>query len=135
MVSGVAQAQDWQPMPVGDLAGLTIRYADAVQSFTARGETFYATGRPSFGHWRETDGRYCSQWPPNTLWICYDLQRAGQAVRFVGEDQVLMQVDQAQGHGLKESTKHAVVGLLHDDAIDELRSHCSKVYASGSFSL
>ncbi len=47
--------------------------ASARQTFEADGNTLYGAGRPSLGIWRATDGQYCSQWPPATKWVCFDV--------------------------------------------------------------
>lgn len=60
-------------------------YADGVeQMFQASGATFYLQGSSSSqGAWKVEEGRYCSQWPPNQSWACYDVLRDGDAVTFV----------------------------------------------------
>lgn len=80
-----AGADTWQPMPVADLAGLTVQYDSARQTFYASGRTLYDSGRPSWGTYRDQDGQYCSQWPPSDHWACYGLSRKGDKVRFVGD--------------------------------------------------
>lgn len=72
-------------MPVADLAGVTLDYDAAWQDFRASGRTLYNAGRDSWGNWRDQDGRYCSQWPPNADWACYDLARDGALVRFIDD--------------------------------------------------
>lgn len=86
---GDAGAGDtWTPMTGDDirtaLTGRTLQYETAWQDFRASGKTLYNAGRDSWGNWRVEDDRYCSQWPPNDLWACYDMDRSGDRVRFVG---------------------------------------------------
>ncbi len=89
MVSAVpATAQDWVPMTGDDIrAALTdakIDYPDGWQTFQADGRTLYAVGGESWGRWRVTEDKYCSQWPPSQHWECFDMERGpGRGVRFV----------------------------------------------------
>jgi len=82
-------AEDWVPLS-GDeitqaLAGRTLAYPDTTQDFRASGRTLYIhKGRESWGYWRVENDQYCSQWPPNDLWACYDMARRGAVLRFVG---------------------------------------------------
>lgn len=82
-------AEDWHPM-TGDeieatLNDQTLVYAgqDAWQLFKASGATLYNAGRDSWGYWRIQGDQYCSQWPPNAGWGCYDMETDGTDVRFV----------------------------------------------------
>jgi hypothetical protein len=73
----------------GILAALddkALQYAAAKQIFYVSGKTLYDAGRPSWGNWRPQGGQYCSEWPPNARWDCYDLYVSadGLKVRFVG---------------------------------------------------
>lgn len=43
------------------------------QVFYESGRTLYNDGRDSWGHWRVEGDRYCSQWPPQAGWTCYDM--------------------------------------------------------------
>ncbi|WGI20704.1 hypothetical protein [Amylibacter sp. IMCC11727] len=63
-----------------------LRYTTAKQVFYLSGRTLYDAGRPSWGNWRPQGGQYCSEWPPNAGWDCYDLYVSGDGtkVRFVG---------------------------------------------------
>jgi len=90
----VFASTDWQPLEGAAitlaLSGKTVKYTDdsgATQQFSADGATIYAEGRPSFGSWRVTDTQYCSQWPPATGWVCYDvfISGNGDQIRFVGD--------------------------------------------------
>ena len=66
------------------LEGRSLQYANARQEFRASGRTLYDAGSDSWGYWRVDRDRYCSQWPPSDLWACYTVERAAQALRFVG---------------------------------------------------
>lgn len=59
---------------------------DIKQTFYKSGKTLYDAGRPSWGNWRPQGGQYCSEWPPNANWACYDLylSKDGTMVRFQG---------------------------------------------------
>lgn len=59
-------------------------YANAWQAFRASGRTLYNAGEESWGYWRVDGDQYCSLWPPSDLWTCYDLERQGTVLRFVG---------------------------------------------------
>lgn len=76
----------WEAMPAEDLAGRTVRYADAVQTFAPNGQTVYITDSPSRGNWRAQGGQYCSAWPPSDRWDCYGLEREGDRIRFIARD-------------------------------------------------
>ena len=45
------------------------------QKFYQSGRTLYDDGRDSWGYWRVEGDRYCSQWPPQEGWTCYDIAR------------------------------------------------------------
>ncbi len=66
------------------LTGLMIQYPSAKQDFRASGQTRYNAGRDSWGSWTVRGSQYCSLWPPQGLWTCYDLQQLGNRLRFVG---------------------------------------------------
>ncbi|WP_415403434.1 hypothetical protein [Tateyamaria sp. SN3-11] len=83
-------AADWVPLSGEEIAaaltGRMLAYPDTTQDFRASGRTLYVhKGRESWGYWRVEADRYCSQWPPNDLWACYRMDRAGDRLRFVGE--------------------------------------------------
>jgi hypothetical protein len=86
-LAGLAQ-NDWTPMSGAEirtaLSDQKLRYASAWQDFRASGKTLYNAGADSWGYWRVEEDRYCSQWPPSDIWACYDMQRRGDTVRFVG---------------------------------------------------
>ncbi len=84
-----AAAQEWVALDdAGIAAALTdarVAYDGAWQEFYASGRTLYNAGRDSWGYWAPRGGRYCSQWPPADGWACYDVERAGDRVRFIGD--------------------------------------------------
>ena len=54
------------------------------QIFQKAGATYYAVnGGQSQGVWQVRGDQYCSQWPPNESWTCYDLLRDGENFIFV----------------------------------------------------
>ena len=58
--------------------------AQVEQIFQKSGVTFYLeNGNSSQGNWKIENNKYCSQWPPNPSWACYDVMRDGDAVTFV----------------------------------------------------
>jgi len=81
-------AQDFQRMTGGDitaaLADQSLMYPTATQTFYASGRTLYDAGRPSWGYWTVRGDQYCSQWPPNDMWDCYDMATNGTTIRFIG---------------------------------------------------
>lgn len=67
------------------LLGKKIDYGNGVwQDFRPSMKTLYYSGRPSWGYWAVRDGQYCSQWPPSSLWACYDIELIDGGVSFVG---------------------------------------------------
>jgi len=84
-----AYAENWEPLgDAGIIEALTdkgVTYEAASQHFYASGRTLYNAGANSWGYWRVEANRYCSQWPPNDLWACYDMELSGKKVRFLGE--------------------------------------------------
>ena len=48
---------------------------DWKQFFAANGETSYASRgeTPSYGSWEVRGDKFCSQWPPEEHWSCYDV--------------------------------------------------------------
>lgn len=90
LAAGPAVAEDWLPLSGPDIAealtGRTLAWADTTQDFRASGKTLYIhKGRESWGNWEVRADQYCSQWPPNSLWACYDMARSGDRLRFIGE--------------------------------------------------
>ena len=85
-----AAAEDWTQLNGGEirdaLADAILDYEDAWQVFHASGRTLYNAGGDSLGKWDVSGDQYCSQWPPNTAWTCYDvdLNAGGDQVRFRG---------------------------------------------------
>jgi hypothetical protein len=54
------------------------------QIFQKSGATFYSqNGSQSQGSWKVTGDKYCSQWPPNETWPCFDVLRDGELITFV----------------------------------------------------
>lgn len=89
LATAEAQAEEWSaldgPQIREALEGQKLIYGDGVwQTFQADGRTLYNAGRDSWGRWSVRDAQYCSTWPPNDLWACYDIQRQGQMIRFIG---------------------------------------------------
>ena len=86
-----ATAANAEPKPedgrvLDALMGKKLDYGDGVwQDFRASMKTLYYSGRPSWGYWAVRDGQYCSQWPPSSLWACYDIELTEGGVSFVGE--------------------------------------------------
>ena len=89
LVAGMAQGGEWVPMTGPEIAetltGHVFDYPSAWQDFRASGRTLYNAGRDSWGYWGVRGDQYCSMWPPSDLWACYDMQRSGDVIRFVGE--------------------------------------------------
>jgi hypothetical protein len=58
----------------------------ANQIFQKNGVTFYnAGGSQSQGAWKVEGNQYCSIWPPNPSWACYDVARDGDKVTFIAK--------------------------------------------------
>ena len=85
----LAQTPTWEPLTGADIAAAltdrTLQYETAWQRFSASGRTLYNAGRDSWGYWQVQGDQYCSLWPPQDLWACYDMERSGDKLRFVGE--------------------------------------------------
>jgi len=76
------------------LMGKKLDYGQGIwQDFRPSMKTLYHSGRPSWGYWAVRDGKYCSQWPPSSIWACYDIEITDTSVRFVGE-----KGDVSEGH-------------------------------------
>jgi hypothetical protein len=57
---------------------------DVTQIFQKSGATFYSeNGAQSQGFWKVSGDSYCSQWPPNQAWPCFDVLRDGDKFTFV----------------------------------------------------
>ncbi len=84
-----ASAQEWQRLDTeaitSALSDARVTYEGAWQDFRASGRTLYNAGRDSWGRWEARGDRYCSQWPPAAGWACYDVDRAGDLIRFTGD--------------------------------------------------
>lgn len=78
----------WTPMSGAQiteaLTGRNLQYERATQRFYASGRTLYNAGQDSWGYWAVRGAHYCSQWPPQDLWACYDMNISGNRVQFVG---------------------------------------------------
>ncbi len=60
---------------------------DVEQIFQKSGVTFYlAGGNQSQGNWKIEAEKYCSQWPPNEAWACYDIVQDGNKITFISKD-------------------------------------------------
>lgn len=58
--------------------------APVEQIFQASGQTFYlVNGNSSAGSWEVRGDQYCSLWPPNPTWSCYDVTKDGGSVTFI----------------------------------------------------
>ena len=85
-------AENWVAMTGPDLESAlddqTLDYDNAWQKFNASGTTLYNAGRDSWGYWRAQGNQYCSEWPPNAGWDCYDMERDTDSdrVRFIGRN-------------------------------------------------
>jgi len=57
---------------------------DASQLFMKNGATFYSVGgAQTQGEWKVDGDKYCSVWPPNPTWVCYDVLQDETHVTFV----------------------------------------------------
>ncbi len=57
---------------------------DTTQIFQKSGVTFFSeSGGQSQGFWKVEGDKYCSQWPPNQAWPCYDVLQDGSKITFV----------------------------------------------------
>ena len=56
----------------------------ADQIFQKNGVTYYNVGSgQSQGKWKVEGNQFCSQWPPNPAWACYDVTRDDRHVFFI----------------------------------------------------
>lgn len=89
-LQSAADGLTWTQMTGDDirnaLTDRVLSYGDTWQDFRSSGRTLYNSGPDSWGYWRVQDDQYCSQWPPSDLWVCYKMERRGDALRFVGAD-------------------------------------------------
>jgi len=54
------------------------------QLFRTGGLTVYTIdGNSSNGRWTARGDQYCSQWPPNETWACYDVTVDGKTITFI----------------------------------------------------
>jgi len=89
MMPGTAMA--WERLDTDGinaaLSDRSLQYdAYTLQHFRKSGVTEYITERYSEGRWAARDGQYCSVWPPSDRWECYDVERDGESIRFIGGD-------------------------------------------------
>lgn len=90
LVAGPAFADEWMvldgPGVAAALTDRTVDYESAWQRFNASGTTLYNAGVDSWGSWTVRGALYCSRWPPNSAWACFDVDMRGDgtAVRFRG---------------------------------------------------
>ncbi|MEM8698034.1 MAG: hypothetical protein AAGF44_02635 [Pseudomonadota bacterium] len=91
LLAGPALAEE-VPAKGGEIRALlsefTLTYEAAVQTFYASGRTLYDDGQPSWGYWEVRGDQYCSQWPPQAGWACYDVLHDPTApgrITFLGE--------------------------------------------------
>lgn len=90
LIGAPCAAENWSDM-LGDeiramLNDRSLKYEFAFQEFKSSGKTNYVADRESWGNWRVQGNQYCSQWPPNSDWACYSMQKndKGTKVRFIG---------------------------------------------------
>jgi hypothetical protein len=56
------------------------------QIFQKSGVTYYNSGGgQSQGSWHVKDDQFCSNWPPNPTWVCFNMVRDGDRIFFQGE--------------------------------------------------
>lgn len=85
-----SRAQDgaWEALSGGDIreafTGKILDYGEKWQDFRGSGRTLYFSGQESWGYWAVRGDQYCSMWPPSDFWGCYDIERRGDTLRFVG---------------------------------------------------
>jgi hypothetical protein len=54
------------------------------QIFQKSGVTYYSVdGAQSQGVWQVRGDHYCSQWPPNQSWTCYEMMRDDKTYSFI----------------------------------------------------
>ncbi|MCL6285052.1 hypothetical protein M3P21_16085 [Ruegeria sp. 2012CJ41-6] len=56
----------------------------ATQTFEPSMRTQYFSSGPSAGSWAVRGDQYCSVWPPSDIWACYNIERSGDVIRFIG---------------------------------------------------
>ena len=91
-VAGMACAEGWVKLTGPEIEAALderkVKYDLSTQTFYKSGKTLYDAGRPSWGNWRVQGDQYCSQWPPNAGWECYDFERSagtGASIRFISK--------------------------------------------------
>lgn len=91
-VNHAVASDDWRqldgPEITAALTARTVSYGKAVQGFFADGRTLYESPIPSWGKWQAQNDKYCSLWPPQGIWACYDLEqhKNGLRLRFISSN-------------------------------------------------
>lgn len=69
------------------VAGTTDSGAGWTQTFKANGDTLYQlTGTEAQnGAWEVQGDKFCSQWPPDPAWVCYDVTGENDRVTFISD--------------------------------------------------
>ncbi|MBC8036687.1 MAG: hypothetical protein H7X89_05670 [Rhizobiales bacterium] len=69
------------------VAGTTENGAGWTQSFKANGDTLYQLvgTEAQNGAWEVQGERFCSQWPPDPAWVCYDVTGENDRVTFISD--------------------------------------------------
>ena len=69
------------------LQGIVSMGENSRQTFSHDGTTSYSeNGRYSAGRWQVQGDKYCSQWPPNTAWACYNVTIDEEAGTIIWQD-------------------------------------------------
>lgn len=67
--------------------------APSEQIFRASGQTIYlVNGVSSAGTWETRGNKYCSMWPPNPAWTCYNVTTDGESVTFISRSGALFRM-------------------------------------------
>ncbi|KEJ90120.1 hypothetical protein [Sulfitobacter donghicola] len=86
--AALAQEDHWHSMSGAQisetLTDQRVQYETAWQEFRASGKTLYNAGRDSWGYWAVRGDQYCSLWPPQDIWACYDMEGKAGHIRFIG---------------------------------------------------
>ncbi|MEM1275840.1 MAG: hypothetical protein AAGH74_04890 [Pseudomonadota bacterium] len=76
LAAGIASAEDTALSGDQIKAMLTdqkVLGEGTTQVFYASGRTLYNDGHDSWGYWEVRGDQYCSTWPPQNGWACYDM--------------------------------------------------------------
>ncbi len=72
------------------LTGRAVVGEGTTQKFYESGRTLYNDGHDSWGYWEVRGDQYCSNWPPQGGWACYDMaadpERGEDWLVFIGEN-------------------------------------------------